>query len=131
MKQVKSWLDRFEQTTTYAQYMAYNAMSSTDKKALWDEWNVYYQKVRETKIGRLLQKQREAFIKSDFGKALEIAKWTKDNSDTVLSDAPTKPIFSDPYEIIHNSADYVQKRSEYNQLKQFFSDIGEGNDVLL
>lgn len=131
MKQLKSWIERFEETPMYAQYRTYLSMNSLDKKSLWNEWDEYYKRVRETKIGRLLQKQREAFSQGNFGRAVEIAKWVKDNSNTALSDAPKKPVFGDPYETIYKVSHYTQKKSEYENLKQFFSDIGEKDDVLL
>jgi len=125
LKQLTNWIGRFEETPQYAQYKTLLAMSDEDRRSLVKEWNDYYEKVRETKIGRLFTKQREAFRKGDFAKAIEMARWSRDNSDTVLSDAPHVPAFSDPQETRYKCSDYLSRQNELLALKSFFADLGE------
>ncbi len=125
LKQLKSWCDRFENTSDYSQWKMFSGMSLEERGNLWKEWNEFYQKVRETKIGRLLTKTGEAFNAGDFGKVKEIYKWLKENEHTILSDAPHRPVLSDPYEIQYRVSHYLPKKSELESLQSFFQDLGE------
>ncbi len=125
MKQLTNWIGRFEETPQYAQYKTLLAMSDVDRVALLKEWKEYYLKVRETKVGRLLIKQREAFKAGDIAKSIEMARWSRDNSDTILSDAPHVPAFADPQETRYKCSDYLGRISELASLQSFFQDLGE------
>lgn len=125
LKQLKSWCNGFENTPEYSQWKMFIGMSLEERGNLWIEWNEYYKKVRETKIGRLLKKTGEAFNAGDFGKVKEINKWLKENEDTIFSDAPHRPVLNDPYEIQYKVSHYLPKKSELESLRLFFQDLGE------
>lgn len=131
IKILKNSLTSFEKSESYARYMALMSMSKADKAGLWGEWNGYYKKVRESRIGRLIMKQKEAFYKKEIEKTKQIVKWTNENITMLISDCGDKPLFSDPYETLHKVGQYLSNKSEYESLKNTMSLYLEEDDSLI
>lgn len=118
---------RFEQSPLFRQYQMYTNMPQSEKQLIWKEWEEYYEKVKSTKVGRLLSKQKEALQKQEFQKVVAIATYCREN-EQLFSDAPTRPVFMDPYELLQRVSDYKSKKTEYEYLKQLFDDMYEKSD---
>lgn len=131
IKILKNSLTLFEKSEAYTRHKAWLAMPSTEQQKLWTEWNLYYKKVKESRLGRLMLKQKEAFAKKEMDKVIEIAKWTNENFTSLRDECGDRPLFPDPYETIHNVGTYLSKKSEYENLKRSLAISIDDDDNLI